>query len=208
MVSKAAVEGWNAPFIGIGHAVLARNIRKMFETAIKDSPGRGCMTHASIIQSAGSGKSRLVDEVAKTTFTIPFNLREARDVAGKLFPTLLWSRVRSYHGLGGAWPPADDEIRDLLGQWAAEDGETRLYARLLCFFAVVFEETRKEVEQCMPQPASEDMASIWRIHLAEKGSEKRNALYSRVVNSEAVSYNRSPCLQCESSLTRSYIDTG
>ena len=35
-------------------------------------------THASMIQSSGSGKSRLIDMVAETIFTIPFNIREAR----------------------------------------------------------------------------------------------------------------------------------
>ena len=63
----------------------------------------------------------------------------------------------------------------------------RLYARYLCFFTAVFEEVREQVERYMPQPGSEDMASAWHAHLAEKGSEHRYGLYARVVNSDAVS---------------------
>ena len=69
----------------------------------------------------------------------------------------------------------------------AQEGVMHLYARYLCFFAAVFEEVRKEVERYIPQPASENTASAWRVHLAEKGSEHRNGLYARVVNSDAVS---------------------
>ena len=43
-----------------------------------------------MIQSSGSGKSRLVDEVAKKVFAIPFNLREqCDDPSSKLFPYLV-----------------------------------------------------------------------------------------------------------------------
>ena len=41
--------------------------------------------HTSIVQSSGSGKSRLVDEVAKSIFTIPFNIRARQDDASESF---------------------------------------------------------------------------------------------------------------------------
>ena len=44
------------------------------------------MGHTSIVQSSGSGKSRLVDEVAKSIFTIPFNIRARQDDASESFP--------------------------------------------------------------------------------------------------------------------------
>ena len=89
--------------------------------------------------------------------------------------------------LGDAWPAADGRIRDLLVKWTRQEGEGRLYARYLCFFAAVFEEVRKEVEQYIPQHGSENTAAAWRTHLAEKRSEHRNGLYARVANSDAVS---------------------
>ena len=42
--------------------------------------------HTSIVQSSGSGKSRLVDEMAKSIFTIPFNIRARQDDASESFP--------------------------------------------------------------------------------------------------------------------------
>ena len=52
--------------------------------------------HASMIQSSGSGKSRLVDEVAKKVFAIPFNLREqCDDPSSRLFRRLIL-RALSY----------------------------------------------------------------------------------------------------------------
>jgi hypothetical protein len=36
----------------------------------------------SIIQSSGTGKSRMVDQLAPSVFTIPFNIRSASDDRG------------------------------------------------------------------------------------------------------------------------------
>ncbi|KAI1792031.1 hypothetical protein LXA43DRAFT_1181412 [Ganoderma leucocontextum] len=134
---------WSTPFIGTAHDVLANNIQNMYETAVnwatRDSDRR-YGTHASIIQGSGSGKSRLVHELADKTFTIPFNVRDPHDATS------------------GAWPPADDEIRELLA---------------------VFEETRKAVEQSFPQTPRAELASTWREYLAEK--KNRDALYAKVV---------------------------
>ena len=57
--------------------MLLNNINKMYEFAVHHSQSNNTvyMTHAAIIQSSGSGKSRMVDEVAKTKFTIPINIR-------------------------------------------------------------------------------------------------------------------------------------
>jgi len=43
----------------------------------------------SIVQSSGMGKSRLVDEVSKRIFTLPFNLRNPEDSSGKGFDTMV-----------------------------------------------------------------------------------------------------------------------
>ena len=80
----AIIEGWNSRFIGTAHVALATNIRKIYDDAINDLRNHKYTTHVSIIQSSGSGKSRLVDKVAETIFTIPFNIREARDADSEL----------------------------------------------------------------------------------------------------------------------------
>lgn len=187
----AIVEGWNSRFIGTAHVALAMNIRKIYDDSINDPRNHKYTTHVSIIQSSGSGKSRLVDKVAETIFTIPFNIREARDADSELSRTSLMTCIPSHRESGGAWPPADNEIRDLLVSWTGVRGETSLYARYLYFFTAVFEEIRKEVEQYIPQPTS---ASAWRTHLAENGLEKRHDLYTRVVKSNWVSLSGSRML--------------
>ena len=52
----------------------------------RSKPEWNYMGHTSIVQSSGSGKSRLVDEVAKSIFTIPFNIRARQDDASESFP--------------------------------------------------------------------------------------------------------------------------
>ena len=88
----AIIDGWHAPFIGTSHKALAYNLQDMYHTSIKPTKefvDRRHMSHTSIIQSSGSGKSRLVDEIAKDIFTIPFNVREARDAACELSASLM-----------------------------------------------------------------------------------------------------------------------
>ena len=38
----------------------------------------------AIVQSSGTGKSRMGDEAAKYIFTLPFNLRSSRDTSGMI----------------------------------------------------------------------------------------------------------------------------
>jgi hypothetical protein len=76
---QAVTPAWFDPFIGNNHTLLLNNIRAM-DDARRDGQKDDdlfYMNQASIIQSSGSGKSRLVDEVARNIFTIPFNLRPA-----------------------------------------------------------------------------------------------------------------------------------
>jgi hypothetical protein len=46
----------------------------------------------AIVQSSGTGKSRMVHEQASLVFTIPFNLRESDANRGPLFVFDLFSR--------------------------------------------------------------------------------------------------------------------
>ena len=74
--SLAVIQGWSAPFIGEHHVALASNIRNMYYGT---SARSAYMGHAAVIQSSGSGKSRLVHEVAREIFTIPFNIRDPKE---------------------------------------------------------------------------------------------------------------------------------
>ncbi|KAI1787010.1 hypothetical protein LXA43DRAFT_1085152 [Ganoderma leucocontextum] len=191
-------KGWHAKFVGNAHDTLAKNIRIMYKVAVNPSPhderlqvDRKYMTHVSIVQSSGSGKSRLVDEVAKKIFTIPFNIREQRATS------TMYREVKSGSICGGQtrdkdshpvitvcnglpWPPADEGIRELLVGWARETGESLLHARYLCFFIAVFEETRNAVEECVSQSSGAKLPFTWREYL--ENMEKRGALYATVAS--------------------------
>ena len=65
--------GVELPRVELLRVELLRVEPKMRDTLYK--------SHAAIIQSSGSGKSRMVDEVSKLIFTIPFNIREAHESA-------------------------------------------------------------------------------------------------------------------------------
>ena len=78
-MASAVQEAWTAPFIGNHHHVIAGFLRDMYRRSLSpntDAADQKYLAHTTIIQSSGSGKSRLVDEIAKTIFTIPFNIRD------------------------------------------------------------------------------------------------------------------------------------
>lgn len=67
----------------LGKAIQDMNIR------------RGKKDHANfvlILQSSGTGKSRVVDELAKYIFTIPLNLRPSKDIGTLL--VLVWVKLK------------------------------------------------------------------------------------------------------------------
>ena len=71
-------QAWNAPYESDHHEFLFDTVKE-----IRSDPLAEYSNSASVIQSSGSGKSRMVDEMASLIFTLPFNLRAARDVYGE-----------------------------------------------------------------------------------------------------------------------------
>ncbi|TDL21595.1 hypothetical protein BD410DRAFT_898919 [Rickenella mellea] len=84
VVTEAAKKAWNVPYRGDSAIVLQKIIRASFSPQSSDS----ATNQIPVIQSSGMGKSRCVDEVAKSLFTIPFNLRPATDTMVFLTPTV------------------------------------------------------------------------------------------------------------------------
>ncbi|KAF8130843.1 hypothetical protein EV363DRAFT_1450544 [Boletus edulis] len=83
---------------------------------------------AALIQSAGTGKSRMVDEMTKLVFTIPFNVRLPDERSPR------------------AYPPEDYVVWEYLCKsevQKAEDGEVRVTS----FFWNLFSEVATEVER-------------------------------------------------------------
>lgn len=66
-MTSAIDDTWNREYIGDCHKLLLKNINDL-------DRGLFYSNTTSIIQSSGTGKSRMVDEQAKLVFTIPFNV--------------------------------------------------------------------------------------------------------------------------------------
>lgn len=122
------------------------------------SPG-GYANIGSIIQSSGTGKSRLVDEVAKTVFTFPFNVRNPEEVS--------------------AFPPSDPDIRTFFLSQTSYDSIRR---RNLCFLQSLFAGTLEQLCQDVQSKALKDveLARWWRGWLAE--GENRKEFYRRIIS--------------------------
>ena len=66
---------WNSSYELNYHRLLLENITSMPRSKPYSST-------ASIIQSSGYGKSRMVNEMANLMFTLPFNLRDPKETKG------------------------------------------------------------------------------------------------------------------------------
>jgi hypothetical protein len=128
---SATVEAWNLPFYGTAQALLKQTIDDMNmkrNTKIYTN-------YVPIVQSSGTGKSRVVHKLAADVFTIPFNLRET--INGQEAP---------------GYPPADQAIRDLFSSDIYLDsGPTgvaaheKLHIHFSFFFSIIFETVRAEI---------------------------------------------------------------
>ncbi|KAI0750682.1 hypothetical protein C8Q80DRAFT_1153421 [Daedaleopsis nitida] len=167
-VIKTAIEqSWTAPFIGHWHTVLADNLREMYRRASPHTIEGGdkappkYLAHTTIIQSSGSGKSRLVDEAADTIFTIPCDIREEDQ--------------------DGAWPHADTDARVLLVRLGTETVEYKVHCNYLRYLQALFQCTDMALEKIIEQYSQEthrSLASYWWGYLARDNNRK--ALYEHV----------------------------
>jgi hypothetical protein len=78
--AEATTRSWDHKFSGTSHELLREFMVKAMR--YQNNSAR----YSAIVQSSGTGKSRMTDELAKTTFTIPMNLRDPD--ANGMFPSL------------------------------------------------------------------------------------------------------------------------
>ncbi|THV06407.1 hypothetical protein K435DRAFT_773348 [Dendrothele bispora CBS 962.96] len=165
--------GWSRNFVGEHHRVLLKNIRKMHARKVrlinegaknKDLTDYGYLNHVALIQSSGSGKSRMVDELAKLIPTIPINIRPQEE-------------TEQY-----AHPPPDTSLRDLFIQsnFPTDDFilQERFYHILINLFHLVTEEIKHLMEGKDWSKLSE-LAQAWHQHLEEDKQSYRQDLYNR-----------------------------
>jgi len=109
------IDAWNVPFKGrtvdVLLSVVSSYLDKKTVTPVK---------YATIINSSGTGKSRMVDAAAKTIITVPICLRISGS-SGLVFCPLILTSVCSQPSFQIGFPPADSTLRD----WF--DFRTRMY---------------------------------------------------------------------------------
>jgi hypothetical protein len=80
------LRSWATPFIGTRTLkALEQHVEEAISNELLHAP------YCSIVQSSGTGKSRLVDEFSKSNFLIPINLRMEDDSMGTHhFPLMVY----------------------------------------------------------------------------------------------------------------------
>ncbi|KAI0274350.1 hypothetical protein BGY98DRAFT_935949 [Russula aff. rugulosa BPL654] len=99
--ADAFVRAWDTPFEGDAADLLLESIPMYLE--------EGMSLHANIVNSSGTGKSRMVDEVAKKIITVPMCLRENGNRGFTLLFSLFVGALMT--NLIG-FPPPDTALRD------------------------------------------------------------------------------------------------
>ncbi|KAF8882369.1 hypothetical protein CPB84DRAFT_1851243 [Gymnopilus junonius] len=84
-VDEVVESAWHDNYVGENHKLLLDNINAI------QGGGQPYSNQIAIVQSSGTGKSRMVHEQAKIVFTIPFNLRES--IEDKAWPSHLPTRM-------------------------------------------------------------------------------------------------------------------
>jgi hypothetical protein len=78
ITASAVSKAWNGQYIGARPRLLLDNINRMAH----DKPYSNSV---AILQSSGTGKSRMVHEQSDLVFTLPFNLRPHSENEGTPF---------------------------------------------------------------------------------------------------------------------------
>ncbi|KAF8871491.1 hypothetical protein CPB84DRAFT_1854946 [Gymnopilus junonius] len=139
-VDEVVESAWHDNYVGENHKLLLDNINAI------QGGGQPYSNQIAIVQSSGTGKSRMVHEQAKIVFTIPFNLRE------------------SIEDKGLAFPPPDEDVRAYLVGAAVSNGSHVLKAKYLKFFASLFTKVNGELDAArvsIRSKSAEELAKLW-----------------------------------------------
>ncbi|KAH9923393.1 hypothetical protein B0H21DRAFT_895174 [Amylocystis lapponica] len=160
--SQAIERAWNVEYQDDHHVMLYEAICDMK----RDTPYTNTV---SIIQSSGTGKSRMVDEQAKLVFTIPFNLRDMQE---------------SEDGL--AFPYPDCDVRDHL---LVPKNRPLAFAQLhyLSFYTHLFHAIIKRLSDSEAHGTYALLATWWRNYLIKSNDQNvsnRTALYQDAIDTQ------------------------
>ncbi|CCO35977.1 hypothetical protein BN14_10099 [Rhizoctonia solani AG-1 IB] len=104
------------------------------------------MKSISVVQSSGTGKSRMVDEAANLLFTIPANLREKLPTGVK------------------AYPPPDVVLRSFFEHHAIKSDEL-LQAEYAILLKCIFDTAASKVPAVVGSRKGEALAAAWACYL-------------------------------------------
>jgi len=126
IVFLATQNAWTATYRGEAPRALWSRIKRATQLEHRYTQ------YLAIIQSSGTGKSRMIDELSKEHLVIPLNLRGSRET-GLSFYVLSCSGL--IHALEG-YPPPDAEAR---GYLTVDDNPRRSRVRAAAFLRAVFQ---------------------------------------------------------------------
>ena len=137
----------------------------------------------SIVQSSGTGKSRLVDHSARSGFTFPFNLHEPMEHGcyyGRRPPN---SRMPVLLRFFLAYPPCDNQVRDYLTH--AFSNENQGLTKQTAFLEALFTLAHTQLET-YTSGSPKDVAQTWYNWLKHDATSttvgtNRASFYDKVV---------------------------
>ncbi|KAF8218993.1 hypothetical protein L208DRAFT_1523899 [Tricholoma matsutake] len=151
---------WHDSYLGNNHQLLFANTNAIPPTE------KAYSNQITIVQSSGTGKSRMVHEQVNLVFTIPFNLREKGNNQDLAFPI------------------PDNAVHDYLVTASLSDDQHILKTNYLKFLGSLFMEVNGELEKCLGDLSkkqirtAEDLAKWWSCHL----EGIRTGLYKAVID--------------------------
>ncbi|KAK2459299.1 hypothetical protein APHAL10511_008684, partial [Amanita phalloides] len=154
----ATEKSWEHPFQGNA----ARGLWEHIETHYKRPDSKVYAHYAAVVQSSGMGKSRTVDELAKTHLVIPLNLR-----------------AEKFTG----YPPADSSVRDYL---TLSVSKAVAYNRASAFLQALFEHMAVTL-RTFNESSYVEFANEFRSRMTEGQSMKghnqfRKNFYEAIIN--------------------------
>ncbi|KAI0262467.1 hypothetical protein BC834DRAFT_972056 [Gloeopeniophorella convolvens] len=161
---EATLNSWKAPFVKAPLSAVQALVEHVVE--FMKIPEKIYAPCCPIIQSSGTGKSRLLDEFAKTHFSIPINLRDPSS---------------------GGFPPADVNLRTYLTyvDHANENPDQESYTRIYSFPLALLEET-KRILKSFGNVTREMRITLFRAYMARDQAthsvgDQRRAFYDAVL---------------------------
>jgi len=211
MPSLAALNSWSREYTDQGIlAAFQEHVKSNFSRVKTKSSELPLYARLiAIIQSSGTGKSRLMDEMAKRLFQISINLRSP-ETGGLLarIPCKLSANMSVY--LSG-FPHTDVGVRSY---FLDDKNETPVsaYLRSLTFLEATFTCTLEVITSSWPASPSSELPSLFRFLLSQGQSTKsvgfaRSKFYEKVV-SQARQVWGLPSLYHDHSRPNTTIDFG